>query len=202
MADFQNNSAATGRYVRARQERPLDTIAAILWPLRIVLRLLRNTVSFTISVFSALLSPLLLQILLPVIGVALAIVCILIAVQYGLPYLFRTILSLTKAPFKLAWSLYAGKINLGDVRIGETLKVISNGLPSGMAVTQGICSLAPIPLLCDVGLYDKMRALQEQDRAIVARKLQKEGKRHSIVSRCKTDGTLSQARMHWTFSIL
>lgn len=178
MADFQGNSAATGRRVRARQERPLDTIAAILWPLRIILQLLRNTVSFTISIFSELLSPLLLQILLPVIGVAFAIISIFIAVKYGLPYLFRAILSLATAPFKLAWSFYAGKINLGDIRISETLKNIGNGLPSGMAVTQGICSIAPVPVLCNFGLFDKMRALQEQDRAIVARKLQKEGKCH------------------------
>ena len=141
------------------------------------------------------LSPTFLPILLPIIAVAVAGVCVLIAVQYGLPYLLRTVISLVKTPFKLLWLLYAGNIHLSDIRIGETLKSIGNGLPSGVAVTQGFCNIAPIPLLCNVGLFDKMRALQEQDRAIVARKLQKEGSYHMIAISYHIDGRLSQARM-------
>lgn len=168
MDDFHNGSTTAGRQANVKGGRQLDVLAGILWPLRTIL-------SLAISIFHALVSPLLLQILLPVIGVAFAIGVIAVIARFGLPFLMRTLLSLAQAPFKLAWNLYLGRMNLGDIRIGDTLRSIGNGLPSSMAVTQGICSIAPIPILCGVGVLEKMQALQEQDRAIVARKLQKEG---------------------------
>jgi hypothetical protein len=167
MIDFQDGPAAR-RKANANAGRQVDIVAGILWPLRTIL-------SLTISIFHALVSPLLLQILLPVIGVVLAIVVFGIVARFGFPFLVRNLLSLAQAPFKLAWNLYLGNLHLGDITVVDTLRSIRNGIPSSKAVTHGICSIAPVPLLCSVGIFEKMRAVQEEDRAIVARKLQKEG---------------------------
>ncbi|KAJ9096604.1 hypothetical protein QFC19_007137 [Naganishia cerealis] len=47
-------------------------------------------------------------------------------------------------------------------------------MPSRLAIVGGLCQVVTIPGLCTVGLLERLKAVQEVDRAIVARKLQKE----------------------------
>jgi hypothetical protein len=148
--------------------REQDVISRLLWPFRIL-------VSITLSVFRALLSPFILGILPYALGLLLALSAVFIGIKYGLPYLLQIAVSVVQAPFKLGWDLLRGDLRLSDVDISGSLMKIGSSLPSGTAVVQGLCNVAPIPGLCAVGKYERLRAVQERDRAVVARKLQKEG---------------------------
>lgn len=149
------------RAVNARQH---GVVAGLLWPLRMLLSLIVSTVHILVS-------PLLLQLLPYVLGVLL----VLAVARFGYALILQIAMSAIQAPFRLAWNLFSGEWRLSDMNIGRTLSIISNTLPSGTTVMQGVCHVAPIPGLCAVGTYEKMKAMQERDRAIVARKLQKEG---------------------------
>jgi hypothetical protein len=145
-----------------------DVLGGIFWPLRMVL-------SLAISIFHALLSPLLQQILLPIIGVVLAVGLAILVVRFGIPYLLSNALSLAQLPFRILWRLYQGDLHLGDLNVRNALVAIHTNMPSRLAIVGGICQVATIPGLCTVGLLERMKSVQEADRAIVARKLQKEG---------------------------
>jgi hypothetical protein len=157
-----------GRPANVGAAQGQGVVWALLWPLR-------TLVSIMISVFHALLSPFILAIIPYALGILLAISAAVTGVKYGLPYLLQIAFSVVQAPFKIGWDLLRGDLRLSDIDISRTLSYLGNNLPSGTVVVQSLCHVAPIPGLCAVGMYERMRAVQERDRAIVARKLQKEG---------------------------
>lgn len=164
-----------GRAVNVGAARERGGIFGLLWPLR-------TLVSTILSVLHALVSPFVLGILPYALGTLLAISALLIGIQYGLPYLLQLAVFMVQAPFKIGWDLLRGDLRFSDIDIGETLMKIGSNLPSGTDMVQGLCHVAPIPGLCAVGTYERMRAVQERDRAVVARKLQKEGMCRSVLA--------------------
>lgn len=162
-----------GRPGKTGTAQQQGVISGLLWPLR-------TLVSIAISVFHSLVSPFILGLLPYALGILLAISAVVVGVKYGLPYLLQIALSVVQAPFKIGWDLLRGDLRFSDIDISRTLSGIGHKLPSGTVVIQGLCHVAPIPGLCAVGTYERMRAVQERDRAIVARKLQKEGMSMSL----------------------
>ncbi|KAJ9121730.1 hypothetical protein QFC22_002351 [Naganishia vaughanmartiniae] len=144
-----------------------DVLGGLLWPLKMVL-------SLAITVFHTLLSPILQQIMLPILGVVLAVGLGILVLKFGLPYLLFNVISLLQLPFRILWRLYQGDLHLGDLNIRNALVTIHTNMPSRLAIVGGLCQVATIPGLCTVGLLERMKSVQEADRAIVARKLQKE----------------------------